>query len=105
MVSKTLTAVTVQTPAQRMPDFRFLADEMNNYLVNFAYESGMCLDVEEDQNDDGETFYRMVPSEADCILAARQTVTVAAVLADLCRQIGIEPPSMVTAALTDEPPY
>lgn len=105
MVSKTLTAVTVQTPVQDYPDLRFVADTMTNYLVNFAHDAGFCLDVEEDQDDDGETFYRLTPSNEDCILAARQTVTVAAVLSDLCALIGIPAPSAVIAALNDAPPY
>jgi len=101
MVSKTLTAVTVRTPIEVHPDLRFLPDYMNDYLVEFALNAGLTLDVEEDDDDAGQTYYYLTPSPADCSYAARQPVTVACVLADLCARIGVQPPAAVTAALDD----
>jgi hypothetical protein len=97
-------AVTVQTPVQRFPDLRFVQDVMNDFLVNFAHDAGFTLEVEEDDDDDGQPCCYRTPSPEDCIYAARQPVTIAAVLNDLCSRIGIEPPAAITAALTDAEP-
>jgi hypothetical protein len=78
---------------------------MHGFLIDFAKECGFARDVEEDEDDDGVAFYHLSPSREDCVLAARQSITVAALLDDICNRMGVEPPAAITAALTDEPPY
>ena len=74
---------------------------MHGFLIDFAMECGFALDVEEDEDDDGVACYHLSPSREDCVLAARQSITVAAVLADLCKHLGTTPPAIVLDALNE----
>lgn len=101
MPRTTLATITVETPVERFPQLKFVQDFMNDYLNGLAMELGFACEIEQEEDRDGRPFYYLTPAEEDCILAARQPVSAAAVLADLCALIGIKPPATVLAALDD----
>ena len=93
-------ATTTQTRAL------FLSDAINDALLELAIEAGFTSEYEEvDEDDNGQPVYQFLPNDSDLTRLARQPLTVAALLSDLCARMGETPPPYLTAALTDEPPY
>jgi len=89
----------------RTPD-RFLSDAITNALLELAIEAGYTSELDEvDADDNGQPLYQYLPNEADLTRVAREPITLAAILSDLCGRMGVEPPAAITDALTDEPPY
>ncbi len=89
----------------RTPD-RFLSDAINNALLELAIEAGYTSELDEvDADDNGQPIYQYLPNNADLTRIAREPLTIAALVSDICNRMGVEPPAAITAALTDEPPY
>lgn len=87
------------------PD-RFLSDAINYALLELAIEAGFTSEHEEvDADEDGTPIYADLPNAADLTRMARQPLTVAALLYDLCLRMGETPPAYLVDALTAAEPF
>jgi len=93
-------AADARTPAL------YLTDAIIDALVELAAEAGYTSELDEvNADDNGMPLYQFLPSNADLTRIAREPITIAALVSDLCDRMGVEPPAAITAALADEPPY
>jgi len=89
----------------RTPD-RFLSDAITNALLELCIDAGFTSEYEEvdEDADTGEPVFAYLPNLSDFTRMARQPITAAALLDDLCARMGVTPPQYITAALTDAEP-
>src|SRR5687768_5428853 len=96
----------LHAPTTTTPDL-YMTDALTNALLELAVEAGYTSERDEvDEDDDtGEPIYAYLPSSDDLIRMARQPITAAALLYDLCIRMGETPPPCIMDALTDPQPF